>query len=46
MQGSGSSQFFRDAWAGTSPVEPECDDTGYPDGADYNSCYSGWYTAQ
>ena len=33
-----------DAWVGTTPSLPVCDDSGNPDGTDYSNCYSGWLT--
>ena len=43
-QNSGSAQFYKDAWVGSTPNLPVCDDSGNPDGTDYSGCYSGWFT--
>ena len=40
----GPMMFYKDAWVGSTPTLPVCNDSGNPDGTDYSGCYSGWLT--
>merc|ERR1719378_351809 len=44
IKNDGASQFFIDAWDGTTSTLPKCDTNGNSDGTDYSNCYSVWYT--